>query len=104
MELFNESLSIFTVIKDKTSKTLWYELVISIEAKQLARALSIIDQLKTRSDLTADHAFSLLYYQALCMHGLGKHADAIHLLKQIIKIRPHFKSASSLLLEWEGEQ
>lgn len=102
MDQYELALQVLDLINNKPTEVLWYELQICIEHQQFARALSLISSLK-QEKLTSELSFSLLYYQALSLHGLGKASEAITILKKIIKIRPNFKSASSLLLEWESE-
>ena len=91
-ELFDISLEVLSLIKEKNTNTLWHELKICIDATQYARALSVIETLNKCSSSDSVSSFSLLYYQALCFYGLGKADEAIYLMKQITKIRPHFKS------------
>jgi tetratricopeptide (TPR) repeat protein len=104
MELYPQALMMIDSIKKKSSTVLWHELYISIEAKQFARALSVISILKRKKDTDSDKSFSLLYFQALSLHGLGQTNEARKIIKNIVKIRPHFKSATSLLLEWENDK
>jgi tetratricopeptide (TPR) repeat protein len=95
-------LMVIDLLKKKSQKLLWYELQLCLNGKQYARALSTIDLLQ-KTKITSEHSFSLLYYQAVALYGLGKKSSAIQIIKNILKIRPQFKSASSLLLEWESE-
>jgi tetratricopeptide (TPR) repeat protein len=104
MELYPQALMMIDAVKTKSSTVLWHELYISIEAKQFARALSVISVLKRKKDTDSDKSFSLLYFQALSLHGLGQTREARQIIKNIVKIRPHFKSATSLLLEWENDK
>jgi hypothetical protein len=104
MELYPESLKMIDAVKKKPSQVLWLELYISIEAKQFARALSVISLLKRKKDTDSEKSFSLLYFQALSLHGLGQLSEAKQIIKNIVKIRPRFKSATSLLLEWENDK
>lgn len=104
MELYPEALAVLDGVKKKSAALLWHELYICIEAKQYARVLSVIELLKRKKKITSDQSFSLLYFQALAMHGLGQVREAQQIIKSIVKIRPHFKSATSLLLEWENDK
>lgn len=99
MDLPLLGLKVIDLLKKKSQKMLWYELLLSIEAQQFARALNTIAMIQKKK-VSSDHSFSLLYYQALALYGLGNKADAIRIIKNILKIRPQFKSANSLLLEW----
>lgn len=103
MEVYSGALAVLDLIKDKDFRILWHDLQISIEAKQYARALSTIDILKQQR-LSTDHSFSLLYFQALALFGLGDETEAKQIIRNIAKIRPNFRSANSLLLEWENDK
>lgn len=95
-------LKVIDLLKKKSQNLLWHELHICLEAQQHARALNTIAHLQ-KSNVSNEHSFSLLYYQALALYGLGNRSDAIRIIKNILKIRPQFKSANSLLLEWDVE-
>lgn len=103
MDMYAEALLIIDGMKIKTAHTMWYALQISIDGKQYARALSIIDVLRHRQ-LNNEHSFSLLYYQALALFGLGQKSEAKQIIANIVKIRPDYRSADSLLLDWENEK
>lgn len=103
MELYTPALAVLDLVKKKDFTILWHELQISIEGKQFARALSVIGQLK-HGRLSNDHSFSLLYFQALALFGLGEESEAKQIIRNIVRIRPNFRSATSLLLEWENEK
>lgn len=100
MDMFSESLKIIDDIEVKNSNHLWYALQIAIDGKQYASALNIIDSLKD-GNLKNENFFSLLYYQAISLFGLGQKSEAKQILLNIAKIRPNFKSIDSLLIEWE---
>lgn len=99
MDLPILGLNVIDLLKKKSQKMLWYELTLSIEGQQYARALNTIALIQKKK-VNSDQSFSLLYYQALALYGLGNKSDAIRIIKNILKIRPQFKSANSLLLEW----
>lgn len=103
MELYTPALHVFDLIIEKSFAMRWHELQICIEGRQFARALSVIEALKSQR-LTTDHSFSLLYFQALALYGLGEQSEAKQIIRNIVRIRPGFRSAGSLLLEWENEK
>lgn len=103
MELYSEALAVIDKIQPKDERTLWHSLQIAIDGKQYARALSDIDALK-QSSISNENSFSLMYYQAISLHGLGRSSEAQKIMSHIVKIRPDFKSADSLLIEWDNEK
>ncbi len=102
MDLPLDGLRVVDLMRRKSATLLWYELQLCLEAQQFARALSTIEDLQ-KNKITSDQSFSLLYYQAMALYGLGNKPLAIQIVKNILKIRPQFKSANSLLLEWESD-
>lgn len=102
MDLPLDGLRVVDLMRRKSARLLWYELQLCLEAQQFARALSTIEFLQ-KSKISSDQSFSLLYYQAMALYGLGNKPLAIQIVKNILKIRPQFKSANSLLLEWESD-
>lgn len=102
MECYTEALAI-TDSLPQSENVLWHKLHIAIEGKQYARALSAIDALKTHR-ISNENSFSLMYYQSISLFGLGNTVDAQKIMRHIVKIRPDFKSADSLLNEWDHEK
>jgi hypothetical protein len=102
MDLPLYGLAVIDLLKKKSQKLLWYELQLCLNGKQYARALNTIDLLQ-KTKISNEHSFSLLYYQAIALYGLGQKSSAVQIVRNILKIRPQFKSAGSLLLEWESE-
>lgn len=103
MDMYEEALIIIDGMKEKSSHTLWYALQIAIDGKQYAHALSIIESLRHKQ-LNTEHSFSLLYHQALALFGLGQKSEAKQIIANIVKIRPDYRSADSLLIEWDNEK
>ena len=102
MDLPLMGLKVIDLLKKKSTRLVWHELQLCLEGQQYARALSLISQIQ-KERVATEHSFSLLYYQALALHGLGQRSEAIKIIRSILKIRPQFKSANSLLLEWESD-
>lgn len=103
LEMHSEAMKVFDLATEKSPSLLWHALQIAIDGKQFASALSMIDLLR-REYLNSENSFSLLYYQALALFGLGKKSEAKQIIANIVKIRPDFRSADTLLLEWDNEK
>lgn len=101
MDLFSIALEILDLKKEKTEKDHWAEVMVALEAGQWARALASCQTLEANFSLKGKKVFSVLYYQALCLKGLGQDRLATSILRRIVKIEPHFKIASSLLIDWD---
>lgn len=59
--------------------------------------LSHIEELEKHFSHEVDFSFGLVYYKALCYHKLNQKAAAVALLNGLLKIRPDYRSASTLL-------
>lgn len=103
MDLFTEALKLIDSITAVDTKLIWYEVMICIEIEQYVRGLSALHKLKSTKLDFIDQSFSIMYFHAIILNGLGHKAEAQQMLKNIIKIRPQFKSAASLLNEWEQD-
>jgi tetratricopeptide (TPR) repeat protein len=104
MDFYEEAFQIIDTDKTGDARLIWYEIIISIEAEKFVRALSALNRLKNVKLDQADYSFSIMYYHALVLHGMGHKAEALQVLRNIVKIRPQFKSAVTLLSDWENEK
>jgi thioredoxin-like negative regulator of GroEL len=82
----------------------WLRLELMIRARQFVTALEEANNLELRYAGVPDSSFSVTYARARALYGLGQTETAIDLLKSIVRIRPHYKSAQSLLTEWNGDE
>lgn len=80
----------------------WLRLELMIRARQFVDALEESSRLEIAYAHVPDAAFAAIYARARAMHGLGQKALAIELLRSLVRIRPHYKSAHSLLRDWAG--
>ncbi|MBY0313939.1 MAG: hypothetical protein K2Q26_00335 [Bdellovibrionales bacterium] len=104
MDFYDEAFQIIEADRTGDVRLIWYEIIISIEAEKFVRAMSAINRLKGVRLEEADSSFSMMYYHALVLHGMGHKAEALQVLRNIVKIRPQFKSAVTLLSDWENEK
>jgi hypothetical protein len=80
----------------------WLRLELMLQARQYVNALDEAGRLELAYAGDPDSAFAVVYARARALRGLGQDTMAIELLKSLVKIRPHYKSAQSLLLDWTG--
>jgi hypothetical protein len=80
----------------------WLRLELMLQARQYVNALDEAGRLELAYAGEPDSAFAVVYARARALRGLGQDTMAIDLLRSLVKIRPHYKSAYSLLLEWSG--
>lgn len=72
---------------------------------QLRRFLECLGEVKTLEvKVTADPEaiYGCSYYRARSLWGLGEKLKAIEELEMIVKLRPDYRSAHSLLIQWRG--
>lgn len=104
MELYDEALRLIDSSTSHSSKILWYDMIVSIDTARYVRALGTLQKLNSLPLEFADQSFSLMYYNAIILHGLGHKSEALQMMKNIVKIRPQFRSAMTLLNDWENEK
>ena len=80
----------------------WLRLELMIQARQFVNALEESSRLEVKYASEPEAAFAVVYARARALKGLGQNAQAVDLLRSLVRIRPHYKSAHSLLLDWTG--
>jgi hypothetical protein len=80
----------------------WLRLELMIRSRQFLTALEAAGRLEIDYANDPNTAFAVTYARARALHGLGQVQEAIELLQSLVNIRPHYRSAQSLLLEWAG--
>lgn len=80
----------------------WLRLELMIRARQYVTALNETLRLEIAYAGDPEAAFASVYARARALWGLGQNAIATDLLRSLVRIRPNYKSAQSLLLDWTG--
>lgn len=80
----------------------WFYLELLIESRQFLVALEAASIFEIRYSADPDSSFAATYARARALRGLGQDGDAIELLRELVNVRPFYKSAHSLLTEWSG--
>lgn len=80
----------------------WLKLELMIGARQFVSALEEATRLEETYASEPETIFASTYARARALHGLGEAASAIDLLRGLVRVRPNYKSAQSLLLDWSG--
>ncbi len=79
----------------------WLKAEILLRSRRFVDCLDHITQLETRYGGDPETAFSITYIRAQAFFALGQTGRAIELLQTLVNIRPHYRSASSLLKQWQ---
>lgn len=101
MDFNNEALQILAYARGSKAAD-WLRLELMVRSRQFVSALDEAAKLEAAYADDPDAAFAAAYARARALHGLGQSAQAIELLRSLLRIRPHYKSAQSLLTEWAG--
>lgn len=80
----------------------WLRLELMIRARQYVNALDEAAHLEVAYAGDPEAVFAVVYARARALWGLGQNSMAIDLLRSLVKIRPQYKSAQSLLMDWTG--
>lgn len=79
----------------------WLLAELLLENRRFVDLLEWVHKLETRYADDTDVAFAASYLKAKAFWGLGQRTTAVDLLNSILKIRPNYRSAHSLLQEWQ---
>lgn len=101
LELFNHALR-FLRFADESLATDWLRLELMLKARRFIECLDDLQRVETKYADDPESTFAATYFRALILRGLGQTGAAIELLKSIVSIRPHYRSAHALLLDWSG--
>ncbi|MCB0412597.1 MAG: tetratricopeptide repeat protein [Bdellovibrionales bacterium] len=103
MELYKEALELLELSEDSAAKD-WLKLELLISSRRFLEAVDLSQTIESKYAEDPDTTFGALYGRARALHGLGQKTSAIDLLKDILEIRPHYRSAHSLLTSWVGDR
>jgi hypothetical protein len=101
LELFNHALRLLRYAESDISVD-WFRLELMLKARRFIECLDGLQFVETKYAEDPEATFAATYLRALILHGLGQTGSALQLLKSIVSIRPHYRSAHALLLEWSG--
>lgn len=102
LEFFEEANYILSFAPSAPA-TDWLSLELKILSRRYVDAIEEARSLEQKYSLDPEATFATTYARALCLWELGQESLAISILQGIIKIRPHFRSAGSLLQQWSQE-
>lgn len=88
---------------ERNSATEWLEIDLLLLNGRFLDALGLIDKIEKKYTDDSEAPFSAMYSRARALWGLGQGPQAIAVLQSILKLRPHFRSAHSLLLDWKDK-
>ncbi|MEQ1875634.1 MAG: hypothetical protein ABL958_03245 [Bdellovibrionia bacterium] len=88
----------------RNTSVLWLELELLLETGRFVEVLDKADNIERKLTSDPEASFSAAYARAIALHGLGQFAEAKKILEGIVKVKPAYRSAHSLLMKWKGEE
>ncbi len=80
----------------------WLRLELLLKSRRFIECLDMLQQVENRYSEQPETTFASTYLRAHILRGLGQVGQAVELLQSIVAIRPGYRSAHSLMLEWSG--
>ena len=102
MESYASALEVLEQAKPSMKRD-WFRLELLLKAREFATALEESNRLESLYSNDPDSTFAATYARARALWGLGQSASAIEIMRSIVSVRPQYRSARSLLLDWGGE-
>lgn len=81
----------------------WFRAELLLKCRRYLECLDELHSLENSYASDPESSFASTYMRAQVLRGLGQNAMAIELLKSIITVRPSYRSARGLLVEWERQ-
>lgn len=79
----------------------WLEIELLIESERYLDVLNLVQQMERADSVNIESLLAYMYTKARAYYGLGKHEEAVAILKSIVEKRPNYRSAHSLLQQWQ---
>ncbi len=78
----------------------WLRCELLVESGRHIEALEALNQMEVKYISDPESTFAVSYLRAQSLHHLGQHASALEILQSIVRVRPNYRSAHALILEW----
>src|SRR5207253_6137253 len=99
MESYSEALKMLAFAMP-SSESQWLRLELLLKAREFVLALDEADRMEMTYSTDPESTFAATYARARALRGLGQTAQAVELIRSIVSVRPNYKSARSLLMDW----
>lgn len=98
MEEYDSALAALNESKGSAAEWLRAELLLS--ARRFVECLEQLNHLEVKFAEHPETSFAVSYLRAHALKELGQDDTALEILKSIVHVRPHYRSAHSLISEW----
>lgn len=102
LEYFQKAIELLEFSEEGPSKD-WLRLDLLHKAKRFIECLDYIVSVENKYSDDPESTFAGTYLRAQVLFGLGQKNTAIELMKSIVEIRPSYRAAHSLLMEWHSD-
>jgi hypothetical protein len=99
MEFFDHALMVIRQAP-MTLASDWFSLELLLKSRRYLECLEHIQIIEARYAAEPETTFAGTYLRAQVLHGLGQTGTASALMGSIVKVRPNYRSASTLLTDW----
>lgn len=99
MEDYNHALDIIAWASPSPAVE-WLKVELLLLARRFIEALEQLNHLEVKYSQDPESTFSVSYLRAQCLYALGQQASALEILRSIVRVRPHYRSAHALILDW----
>jgi hypothetical protein len=100
MDLFHHAVEMIQKAPHNLA-TDWFRLEALLKGRRYLECLEAINEVEHKYSEDPESSFASTYLRAQVLRGLGQVHSAIELMKSIVNIRPSYRSAHSLLIDWE---
>lgn len=83
-----------------SAATDWLRCELMLESKRHIESLEALNRMEIKYISDPETTFAVSYLRAQALHGLGQHGSALEIMQSIVRVRPNYRSAHSLILEW----
>lgn len=78
----------------------WLRAELLVAARRHVEAMEHLNELEVKYANDPETTFAVSYLRARCFKELGQKDAALEILESIVRVRPNYRSAQSLFLEW----
>jgi len=78
----------------------WLRAEMLVQARRYVEAMEQLNQLELKYAENPETSFGVSYLRAQCFKELGQKDAALEILQSIVRVRPNYRSAHALILEW----
>ncbi len=78
----------------------WIKAELLISGRRFVEAMEHLNGLELKYAEDPESSFSVSYMRAQCFKELGQKDAALEIMQSIVRVRPNYRSAHALILEW----